>query len=293
MFSERLERLIEAALQDGQLTEQEKAAIIKRAEAEGEDVNEVDIYIQSLQQKRQQEFNEQAQQAATEEMVAQKKAREARDAAAAEEEKERAKLLRVCPACGTPIPATTNVCPNCGHIVESSDITNEISDMIRLIKKCAPDSVYTDGSFCDWGYRKKSICDNDPDFFKVYTIIGEANLGVEEYEIKSKYSELMVDLELKYGANPTVQSFLLKEKKRTLGLLKAMLDRNIERGDSDTQKCFEAIKAQYAELIDESFINTYGKKIEELKLLKKESAKSSAAEETIIDKLKNMFSRWF
>lgn len=265
MFSERLERLIEAALQDGQLTEQEKAAIIKRAEAEGEDINEVDIYIQSLQQKRQQEFNEKAQRAATEEMVAQKKAREARDAAAAEEEKERAKLLRKCPACGTPIPATTNVCPNCGHIVESSDITNKISNMIRLIKKCAPSSAdYLYGYMAGQTSRDKSICDKDPDFEKIYTIISERTDG--RYQLKSRYNELMTDLEVKYGADPMVQSFILKEKKRLLGLLKAKLDERIEsKSMLGVQDCYEVIKNRYADVIDESFIDTYDKKIAEKK----------------------------
>jgi uncharacterized membrane protein YebE (DUF533 family) len=57
MFSERLEKLIQSSLQDGILTDQEKAAIIKRAKAEGEDIDEVEIYIDSLLQKRQKELN--------------------------------------------------------------------------------------------------------------------------------------------------------------------------------------------------------------------------------------------
>lgn len=57
MFSERLEKLIQSSLQDGILTDQEKTAIIKRAKAEGEDIDEVEIYIDSLLQKRQKELN--------------------------------------------------------------------------------------------------------------------------------------------------------------------------------------------------------------------------------------------
>ena len=57
MFSERLEKLIQSSLQDGILTDQEKAAIIKRAKTEGEDIDEVEIYIDSLLQKRQKELN--------------------------------------------------------------------------------------------------------------------------------------------------------------------------------------------------------------------------------------------
>lgn len=57
MFSERLEKLIQSSLQDGILTDQEKAAILKRAKAEGEDVDEIEIYIDSLLQKRKKELN--------------------------------------------------------------------------------------------------------------------------------------------------------------------------------------------------------------------------------------------
>ena len=45
MFSARLEALISSALQDGVLTEQEKAILKKRAEAEGEDWDEVEMII--------------------------------------------------------------------------------------------------------------------------------------------------------------------------------------------------------------------------------------------------------
>lgn len=52
MFSERLEFLIHNAIEDGQITEKERNVIIRRAQAEGEDLDEVDIYIQSLLQKQ-------------------------------------------------------------------------------------------------------------------------------------------------------------------------------------------------------------------------------------------------
>lgn len=132
MFSERLERLIQAALQDGMLTDQEKAAIIKRAQAEGEDIDEVDIYIQSLQQQRQQELKEKAQKAETEEIVAQKKAREARE----KEELAHEKLRKgnVCPHCGEQIPPLTKICPNCGKAVNANE-TEADKELAELIDK--------------------------------------------------------------------------------------------------------------------------------------------------------------
>lgn len=287
MFSERLERLIEASLQDGQLTEQEKAAIIKRAEAEGEDINEVDIYIQSLQQKRQQELNLQAQQAATEEMIAQKKAREMKQAAAAEEEKERAKLLRKCPACGTPIPAATNVCPNCGHIVESNDITKEISNLIKLINRCAPKEVDGDGKLFLNDYMKKTIYDKDPVYHKIYDITGETYDG-KEYEIKSKYQELIVDLEMKYGENAVVKSFLLKERKRIAALIKAeCMDCISGEFDGYASSCLTILRTEYAEFVEASFFDDCEKKIESIRIKK---TKREAKRESISGRISSWFS---
>lgn len=294
MFSERLERLIEASLQDGQLTEQEKAAIIKRAEAEGEDINEVDIYIQSLQQKRQQELNLQAQQAATEEMVAQKKARETKQAAAAEEEKERAKLLRKCPACGTPIPAATNVCPNCGHIVEANDITKEISDLIKLINRCAPKEVDSEGHLDLTESIEKTIYDNDPAYHKIYDITGK-RLDKEEYWIKSKYKELIDDLEIKYGENAVVKSFLLKERKRIVALIKTKcMDQIKYESVSCTNSCLTILRTEYAEFVEASFFDDCEKKIEAIRIKKEErKAQEKAQREAKRKTISGRISLWF
>ena len=53
MFSEELNKLIEAALFDGVLTDKEKAVIIKRAVAEGADPDEVELFLDAEMQKTQ------------------------------------------------------------------------------------------------------------------------------------------------------------------------------------------------------------------------------------------------
>ncbi|MGM9734391.1 MAG: hypothetical protein ACI3YT_09790, partial [Prevotella sp.] len=58
MFSKELENLINASLEDGVLEEYEKAAIVKRAQAEGVDLTELEIYINSILQRRKRELNE-------------------------------------------------------------------------------------------------------------------------------------------------------------------------------------------------------------------------------------------
>ena len=56
MFSKELESLIQATLEDGILEDNEKAALVKRAQAEGVDLAELEIYINSIMQKRQKEL---------------------------------------------------------------------------------------------------------------------------------------------------------------------------------------------------------------------------------------------
>ena len=55
MFSPELENLIQATLEDGILEVKEEAALIKRAQAEGVDIAELEIYINSILQKRKRE----------------------------------------------------------------------------------------------------------------------------------------------------------------------------------------------------------------------------------------------
>jgi len=122
MFSERMEALIKATLADGVLTDQEKKALVSRAEKEGVDLNELEIYIQSILQERQQELE--------------KKSREARaqqEEADLESEKLRSKTLRECPKCGTRIPHLANACPNCGYIIDKTELDEKLTILKSLI----------------------------------------------------------------------------------------------------------------------------------------------------------------
>ena len=47
MYSEKLEEVISAALADGNLTEQKRKIIMRRAEKEGEDVEDVMMVVES------------------------------------------------------------------------------------------------------------------------------------------------------------------------------------------------------------------------------------------------------
>lgn len=97
MFSKHLEDLIQATLQDGILEDYEKEALLKAAKAEGVDPSELQIYINSILQKRSQE----------------KKAKKDREDMILERERIAAKG-KVCPNCGRQVPPLTLKCV-CGY----------------------------------------------------------------------------------------------------------------------------------------------------------------------------------
>ena len=116
MFSKEMEALIEATLQDGVLTDQEKAVLVKRAQKEGIDVDELDVYIQSLLQKRQQEQIEK------------------RNQQEEELEKEKAKAIGpICPKCGKQVPPLTLVC-DCGYEFTKKKDVSSVQLLFETIK---------------------------------------------------------------------------------------------------------------------------------------------------------------
>lgn len=120
MFSKELENLIQATLEDGVLEKYEEEALIKRAQAEGVDITELKIYINSILQKRQ------------------KERKEALDAKIEEiEQKKKENLGRICPKCGRPVPPMTLTCANCGfEISEQKHISSVqlFSEQLNSIK---------------------------------------------------------------------------------------------------------------------------------------------------------------
>ena len=118
MFSKEMEALIQATLEDGKLEENEKAALIKRAQKEGVDLDELEIYINAQLQKRKRLLKEK---------------NEALDAQYEKEKKEA--IGPVCPKCGKQVPPLTLKC-ECGYeFTKSNKVSSvqELSDKIESI----------------------------------------------------------------------------------------------------------------------------------------------------------------
>ena len=115
MFSQELEDLIQATLEDGTLEDYEKSALVKRAQAEGVDLTELEIYINSILQKRQKELE---------------KEKSEKMARIAKEKKEA--FGRVCPSCGKQIPPLTLKC-ECGYEFTSEKRVSSVEILMDKI----------------------------------------------------------------------------------------------------------------------------------------------------------------
>lgn len=120
MFSKELENLINATLEDGILEPYEKEALVKRAQAEGVDLTELEIYINSILQKRKKEHDQ--------------KEEERQDQI---DREKRAAFGRVCPNCGRQVPPMTLKC-ECGYEFSENNVSERaaevLSDKIDEIK---------------------------------------------------------------------------------------------------------------------------------------------------------------
>ena len=158
MFSKELENLIQATLEDGVLEDYEKAALVKRATAEGVDLTELEIYINSILQKRKKEHD--LAEDAKQEKIDQKKKEE---------------FGRVCPNCGRQIPPMTVKC-ECGY--EITTPVNSVSSVQILSKKLSEitltesekKEIEEAAPFQKNGLKEKFIADKKIDIISTFPV---------------------------------------------------------------------------------------------------------------------------
>lgn len=176
MFSKELEGLIQATLEDGILEENEKAALVKRAQAEGVDLAELEIYINSIMQRRQRELNEK------------------KDAEYAKIEQQKKEAIgKVCPKCGRQVAPLTLVC-ECGFEFNSKKVVSSVQSFFDSInniqlseeemKECM-DDVYDEEK--DQNGKIRQILRKDADG----NVVKEMNSATKEHLIHQKKLEII------------------------------------------------------------------------------------------------------
>ena len=98
MYNEQLEKLIEMALLDGELTEKEKQLLFKKAESFGVDLDEFEMVLDAKLFERQQ---------ATKSAAA--------SSAPAAPKSDKFGDIRKCPSCGAIVQSFSAKCVDCGH----------------------------------------------------------------------------------------------------------------------------------------------------------------------------------
>lgn len=141
MFSKELENLIQATLEDGVLEEYEKAALVKRAQNEGVDITELEIYINSLLQRRSRELENE------------KKAKREQ----AEREKREA-FGRKCPNCGAQVPPLVLRC-ECGYEFSGQKQVSSVQILSDKIQEINNQPLPTSGKDDEIKRRNSQIVD--------------------------------------------------------------------------------------------------------------------------------------
>lgn len=117
MYNEQLEKLIEMALMDGELTEKEKQILFKKAESFGVDLDEFEMVLEAKLFEKQQ---------------SNKKA-EAPIAAAPKSDK--FGDIRKCPACGAMVQSFSAKCTDCGHDFSNIEANASIQKLFKMLNE--------------------------------------------------------------------------------------------------------------------------------------------------------------
>ena len=108
MYNEQLEKLIEMALMDGELTDKERTILSKKAESFGVDIDEFEMVLEAR--------------------LFEKKQADHKPTIEKKPESNKFGNMKKCPACGSPVQAVQAICSDCGHEFRNIDSVSSISD---------------------------------------------------------------------------------------------------------------------------------------------------------------------
>lgn len=126
MYDENLEQLIDAALEDGVLTEKEKQILFKKAQALGVDLDEFEMVLDARLVKLQKEEKAKAQASAP-------KSNKFGD-------------IKKCPACGAIVQSYQGVCPECGYAFENVEANSSSQKLQKMLDSILEEQLNADNN---------------------------------------------------------------------------------------------------------------------------------------------------
>ena len=114
MYNEQLEKLIEMALMDGELTEKEKQVLFKKAETMGVDLDEFEMVLEAKLYEKQQSMQQNTQ-------------------ATAAPKSDKFGDVKKCPACGSMVQSFQTKCPDCGHEFSGIEANAAIQKLFKML----------------------------------------------------------------------------------------------------------------------------------------------------------------
>ena len=117
MYSKELEELIDAALADGVLTEKEKQILLKKAKAQGIDLDEFEMVLDARALKAQQA----------------PRANISTSFAVPKSNKYKYGDIRTCPQCGAVFPSIAGVCQECGYEIVGVNANHSSQKLAEIL----------------------------------------------------------------------------------------------------------------------------------------------------------------
>lgn len=123
MYNEQIEKLIEMALMDGELTEKEKQVLFKKAEAMGIDLDEFEMVLDARLYEKKQAMQASAPPPPTP------------PPAPAAPKSDKYGDVKKCPSCGAMIESFKTSCGYCGHAFTNVDANSSIERLFKMLNE--------------------------------------------------------------------------------------------------------------------------------------------------------------
>lgn len=115
MYNEQLEKLIEMALMDGELTEKEKQILFKKAESFGVDLDEFEMVLEAKLFEKQQSN------------------KKVETPVSAAPKSDKFGDVKKCPACGAMVQSFSAKCTDCGHDFSNVEANASVQKLFKML----------------------------------------------------------------------------------------------------------------------------------------------------------------